>query len=247
MSADATVVLAGLAAGTAALLLAAPRRRSWAAAAAPPAPAGRSPAATDGLLRRGRLLWAVCAGAGAGVVMGGALALPTGVAAAVATWWAATRIEPVAVRRRREEERRDLPHIVALLAAALRAGAAPAPAISVVGRALPGAAADRLAALAARLELGADPGELWSELGGDPTLGELGRTMARAHRAGAPVVEAVERLGEELAEQARGEVEDRARTVGVRAAVPLGVCLLPAFLLLGIVPLVAALAAEITW
>ena len=71
--------------------------------------------------------------------------------------------------------------------------------------------------------------------------------MARAHRSGAPVVAAVDRLSEELARRARADVEDRARAVGVRAAVPLGVCLLPAFLLLGIVPLVAGLARSIAW
>ncbi|MCW2792983.1 MAG: type secretion system protein, partial [Nocardioides sp.] len=38
-----------------------------------------------------------------------------------------------------------------------------------------------------------------------------------------------------------GDVEDRARAVGVKAALPLGLCLLPAFVLIGIVPLVAGL------
>jgi hypothetical protein len=33
----------------------------------------------------------------------------------------------------------------------------------------------------------------------------------------------------------------------VRAAVPLGLCLLPAFLLLGIVPLVASLVSGLEW
>ena len=36
-----------------------------------------------------------------------------------------------------------------------------------------------------------------------------------------------------------------ARAVGVRAAVPLGLCLLPAFVLIGIVPLVVALLADL--
>jgi hypothetical protein len=34
-------------------------------------------------------------------------------------------------------------------------------------------------------------------------------------------------------------VGTRARAVGVKAALPLGVCLLPAFVLVGVVPLVA--------
>jgi pilus assembly protein TadC len=61
------------------------------------------------------------------------------------------------------------------------------------------------------------------------------------------VTDAVAALAEELDEQARARVEDRARAVGVRAAVPLGLCLLPAFLLLGIVPLVAAAVEGLRW
>ena len=55
------------------------------------------------------------------------------------------------------------------------------------------------------------------------------------------MVVAVARLAEALAEDARGDVEDRARAVGVKAALPLGLCLLPAFVLLGIVPVVAGM------
>lgn len=198
-------------------------------------------------LRRWRVPCALLAGAGAAVLLGGPAAPVAGIVVGAATWVAAGRIEPRAVRLRREEVRRDLPHVVTLLGAALRSGAAPGAAIDVVCRALPGAAADLLGPVAARLALGGDPLSVWATLTEDPALGPLGRTMARAHRSGAPVVEAVDRLSEELARRARTEVEDRARAVGVRAAVPLGVCLLPAFLLLGIVPLVAGLARTIAW
>lgn len=200
----------------------------------------------EGLLRRGRWLWAALAGAGAAAFVGGPLALPAGLATGAAVGVAARRIEPGAVRARREEVRRDLPHVVTLLAAALRSGIAPADAVDLVSRALPGAAADRLVPVAARLRLGGDPAAVWAALGADPELAPLGRTLARAQRTGAPIVGAVERLGDELARQARGEVEDRARAIGVRAAVPLGLCLLPSFLVLGIVPLAVSLASAIT-
>ncbi|KAA1428496.1 type II secretion system F family protein [Nocardioides antri] len=203
--------------------------------------------AAEGALRRWRAAWACLAGVGAATLLGGAAAPLAGIGVAAAVWVVAGRIEPRAERLRREDVRRDLPHVVTLLGAALRSGAAPGPAIDLVRRALPGAAADVLGPIAARLALGADPVEVWSGLADDPAIGPLGRTMARAHRSGAPVVAAVERLSEELARRARAEVEDRARAVGVRAAVPLGVCLLPAFLLLGIVPLVAGLARSIAW
>jgi pilus assembly protein TadC len=99
--------------------------------------------------------------------------------------------------------------------------------------------------VAARLALGLDPAEVWSALADDPQLGRLGRTLARAHSSGAPVVAAVERLADDLARSARADTEERARAVGVKAALPLGLCLLPAFVLIGIVPLVVALLSAL--
>ena len=55
----------------------------------------------------------------------------------------------------------------------------------------------------------------------------------------------VERLADDLARSARADTEERARAVGVKAALPLGLCLLPAFVLIGIVPLVVALLSAL--
>jgi len=55
------------------------------------------------------------------------------------------------------------------------------------------------------------------------------------------------RLAEQLMARERSEVEDRARAVGVRAAVPLGVCLLPAFIVLGVIPMVVASLQALQW
>ena len=104
----------------------------------------------DGVLRRWRALWALLAAAGAGVLVGGPLTLPAGLAGGAAVWVVAGRLEPVDVRLRREEVRRDLPHVVTLLAAALRSGVGPSAALDLVCRALPGAAAERLVPVAAR-------------------------------------------------------------------------------------------------
>lgn len=198
-----------------------------------------APVADTGWVRRGRLLWAVLAGAAAVTVLGGipgrVAALPVG----VACWVLAGRAESASERRRRESLRTELPVVVLLLASALEAGAAPGEAVAVVCEALPGAAADALAPVAARLRLGAQPDEAWSRV--PPELAPLGRAMARAQVSGAPVVATVSRLASDLARTARAEAEDRARRVGVKAAVPLGVCLLPSFLLIGIVPVVGGL------
>jgi Flp pilus assembly protein TadB len=196
-------------------------------------------------LRRWRPLWMVLAGVAVAVFVGGTAGLVAMPVAAIATWLVIERSEPAAVRRDRAVARRDLPHVVGLLADALRAGQSPTEALAVVVTALPGPATARLAEVVPRLRLGLDPMAVWAEVAADPALGRLGSAMGRAHRTGAPVVPAVERLADELARSARAEVEDRARAVGVKAAVPLGLCLLPAFVLIGIVPVVAGLLTSL--
>ena len=153
------------------------------------------------------------------------------------------RAETPAQRERRVRVRAELPHVVGLLAAAVRGGLPPADALALVCVALPGPAADSLAPLPPRIALGVDPVEVWRSLEADAVLAPLGRTLGRSARTGEPVAEALDRLGAELAARARAETEDAARQVGVRAAVPLGLCLLPSFLLLGIVPVVAGLVS----
>jgi pilus assembly protein TadC len=135
--------------------------------------------------------------------------------------------------------------VVSLLGAVLRSGASAETGLVTVCAALPGHATDRLGGLRARLAMGAAPGTVWSALAADPVLAPLGRCLARAHESGAPVAESVERLAVELSRSNRADTEDRARAVGVRAAVPLGLCLLPSFLLLGIVPVIGSLMTTI--
>ena len=204
-------------------------------------PVPRLEPADSDWIRRGRRFWpplALLAGWAFGGGWGG---LALGVVAAAVVHRLVAAAEPAAVRREREAVSRDLPVLVLLLATALRSGSSTDVAARQVCAALPGPAADRLSVVGDQLALGVDPERVWASLAGDSELAPLGRALARAERTGAPVATVVERLADELATTGRTEVEDRARSVGVRAALPLGLCLLPAFLLLGIVPLVASL------
>ena len=204
-----------------------------------------APRADRDWLRRWRPVWMLLAGAAVAAFLGGTTGLVAAPLTAVATWLVIERSEPAALRRDRALARRELPHVVGLLSDALRAGQSPTDALAVVVTALPGPATARLAEVVPRLRLGLDPLEVWRQVAADPALGRLGSAMARAHRTGAPVVPAIERLADELARSAHVEVEDRARAVGVKAAVPLGLCLLPAFVLIGIVPVVAGLLTSL--
>ena len=229
-------LVAAVAAGVTTALAFAPLRLSP-PSLEPVAPTVR-PAASA---RRWHVPLGLLAGVGAALFIGGVAGLALGPVVAVVAVIVLRRAEDPAERRARAAAEAELPHLVLLLAAALRAGAPPATAIAVVSQALPGPASARLDGVRARLALGLDPVDVWAVLVDDQVLGPLARGMTRAARSGTPVADAVDRLSDDLTAQARARREERARTVGVRAALPLGGCLLPAFLLVGIVPLVAGL------
>jgi len=88
--------------------------------------------------------------------------------------------------------------------------------------------------------------EAWSVVAHDHELAPLARAMVRSQVSGASVVQSVERLADELQRESLARAEDAARRVGVAAAIPLGACLLPAFMLLGVVPTVASLFGSVT-
>ena len=191
------------------------------------------------------LLGAVGSGSAAWLVVGGPLGPVVALVAAVVAWRLVARAEAPAARRAREEVVRSLPHVVALLASTLRAGAEPIAGLERVREAFPGPAADRLAAVCERARWGAPGADAWGAVATDDALAPLARTMTRSLSSGASVVDAVERLADELERDASARAEDAARRVGVLAALPLGVCLLPAFLLLGVVPTVASMFGSV--
>lgn len=206
----------------------------------PPSPA-RPRVPPRGRRQWGRPVVAAGAGACAWVFVGGSLGPLVGVAGAVAAWWVLAHAEPASARREREDVERTLPHLVDLLAATLRGGADPVAGLAVVCRAVPGPAADRLGVVVEHARWGAAGAEAWAAVLDDDAMAPLARTMVRAQSSGTSVVAAVERLADELEREGLARAEDAARRVGVAAAVPLGTCLLPAFLLLGVVPTVASL------
>jgi Flp pilus assembly protein TadB len=157
----------------------------------------------------------------------------------VVVWRRGARWESAAALRYRAGVEDGLPHVVDLLVAAMSAGAAPGDALVRVSRVVDGPVSRELQVFVARLALGADPGSVWDGMARHPQLARLGTALVRARESGAPVGAALARLAGELRARRRAEVETRVRQVEVKAAVPLGVCLLPAFVLVGVVPLVA--------
>jgi pilus assembly protein TadC len=182
---------------------------------------------------------------GAWLLVGGAAGVVVAGFAAVVARRVLAAAEAPSARRDREEVERTLPHLVDLFAATLRAGSEPVSGLARVCAALPGPAADRLVPVVEQARWGAAGVEAWAAVADDPELAPLARAMVRSQASGASVVQNVERLADELQRESLARAEDAARRVGVAAAVPLGACLLPAFMLLGVVPTVASLFGSV--
>lgn len=239
MGAQAALLSASLAIAAVLLVLQGPDRRRRVLAAATMHDAAE-PARAD--TRPVELLHlAASAGAALAVLLVVPGAAGIGVAAVVGAvvWWRSRQWESSSVRRRRARLEAELPHVVDLMTAALGAGAAPTTALALVAEVVDEAMTEELHRWTSRLALGTDPVTVWASMARHPQLGRLGATLHRSAESGAPVAAALLRLSEDLRALRRSVVEERVRQVEVRAAVPLGVCLLPSFVLVGVVPLVA--------
>lgn len=132
-----------------------------------------------------------------------------------------------------------------LLGACLRAGLPVSAAITAMASTAPKPMADSLRRVADLLALGADPDAAWGEAALDPDTEALARMARRSARSGSSLSSSMA----ELAERSRGDAEDLAAAAAERAGVlisgPLGLCFLPAFIALGIVPVVIGLATTV--
>ncbi|MCA1007023.1 type II secretion system F family protein [Rhodococcus hoagii] len=132
-----------------------------------------------------------------------------------------------------------------LLAACLKAGLPVSDAVAAVAASAPDPLGESLRRTADRLALGADPATAWDVVATEPATEALARMARRSARSGAALSSAMA----ELATQQRTEAEDRAiaavEKAGVLIGGPLGLCFLPAFVCLGIVPVVIGLAGRV--
>ncbi|MFD9717634.1 type II secretion system F family protein [Streptomyces sp. NPDC059076] len=136
----------------------------------------------------------------------------------------------------------QLPLAADLLAACVSAGAGPREAAEAVGDALGGPVGEQLTRVSAQLRLGGEPVAAWGGFARIPGAAALARCMERADLTGAPAAESVSRLAERLrADRARVAV-GRGRTAQVLITAPVGLCFLPAFLAVGVAPVVIGLA-----
>jgi Flp pilus assembly protein TadB len=194
---------------------------------------------------------AVGVGAGLAVLTGHGVWATVLVVATAAL--AAPGMLAASVRRRREfASARELPRVADLLAACLQAGLPLPAAAAEVVRVVDEPSARRLRHLAVRsaardLDNGSLLGPPGTGCGSDPPDGwwRLERAVVRAAERGAPLADVLAALAADERDRARWAAEEAARRAGVRAVGPLAACFLPAFVLVGVVPIVVGVAGTV--
>ncbi|MBR8642990.1 type II secretion system F family protein [Streptomyces tuirus] len=200
-------------------------------------------------LRRAVRRWSAPVGvACAGwALVGGLAGVAVGLAGAVGMWRWRQRQEVAAAARPPDlaEAALQLPLAADLLAACIAAGAGPVIAAQAVGEALGGPVGDALVHGAAEVRLGGEPGSAWRRLAAVPGADGLARLLERAGVSGLPAATPVARLAAEARADWGRTATARARRAGVMVSAPVGLCFLPAFIAVGVLPVVIGLAGGV--
>lgn len=136
----------------------------------------------------------------------------------------------------------DTALVLELLAAQLRAGLAPLAALGTLAEALN---SRPLHTVCQRLQMGSSWGSAWSGSAAG-TFGELRDALAPAYTGGAPSTALLLSLADAHRLSERRAAERAAGKLSVALVVPLGLCSLPAFICLGIVPILISLLPTLT-
>lgn len=139
------------------------------------------------------------------------------------------------------DERSKAALVLELIAAMLESGSSLHRALGIVAQTV-GQGNGPLARAATALELGVPWDQAWTSAPEDHLGRELREALDFAAATGAPSADLISARARMLRRKRHRELERRAAALGVRLVVPLGVCSLPAFLCLGVVPVLLSMA-----
>lgn len=146
-------------------------------------------------------------------------------------------------RSRHRRAERELPVFLDLVAAAVAAGIPGLLAVRRASEATTGPLAEELAAAMRRVDLGGQWREELRTVADRLALADLRRAgllLERHHTVGSDISAALAELASEAREAERAAAAERARTAPVKMLFPLVFMVLPAFLLLTVVPVLVA-------
>ena len=133
-----------------------------------------------------------------------------------------------------------VPVLLDLLEAASASGAGVPHALATVGAAAGGRRGAALVAAAGAVQLGASWGAAWAATPAE--LAPVAEALRGAWVEGAPAGPALRASADALRRDAHARDLEAAARLGVRLVVPLGLCHLPAFVLVGLGPVLLAMA-----
>ncbi|MCR6481409.1 type II secretion system F family protein [Amycolatopsis sp. OK19-0408] len=214
------------------------RRFTWLAAGPEPAPAHPWRQALPHIAT-------TLGGASTALLIGGVTGVAVGGLMTAAGWWAIRRTRRPRAPTVDIATKLRLAGTLDLLAACLRAGLPVPSALDAVSDLAPPNAGAALESTSGLLALGSGPEEAWAPVQAVPGLTELAAAAIRTSRSGAAFTTAAADLAARFREELATAAEERAERAGVALALPVGLCFLPAFFCLGVLPVVLGLAGRL--
>lgn len=184
-------------------------------------------------------------GASAAVLIGGLTGTALGAVLTASGWWAIRRTRRPRPPAMDIAAKLRLAGTLDLLAACLRAGLPVPSALDAVAGTAPAPVDAALSSTAGLLALGSGPDEAWAPVRTVPGLAELAAAAIRTSRSGAAFAASAGDLAGRIRDELATEAEERAERAGVALALPVGLCFLPAFFCLGVLPVVLGLAGRL--
>lgn len=153
-----------------------------------------------------------------------------------------------ASRQQRADERArlwQLPMVLDVAGLLLRSGSPPAGAVSAAAGVCGPSLREDFRTISRLQAMGHDPDASWRSRLDDPVIGPVARSAIRSADSGATLATSWSQLASAARAERRVRAEVSARKAGVHALAPLGLCFLPAFICLGVVPIVIGLAGDV--
>lgn len=134
---------------------------------------------------------------------------------------------------------------IELFAASVQSGLSVQQATSVVAELAADDTADLWRPLAALTTLGVSAERAWGQLPPCPGLSDLATLVVMSGQSGASIASGCQRIVDTLRADASAAATARAERAGVLISIPLAVCFLPAFIVLGLVPVLISLGLQL--
>ena len=190
-----------------------------------------------------RRRWWMAGAAGVLVVVvlwnGSALTVLAGPLVAGIVWLALGRLESGKSRAERTQALADLPQSLDLMQACITAGQPLRQAVETVARVMGAPIAELFDPVTRAISVGLSDAEAWRVQSTDPVIGYVARDLARHAAWGTSVTQVLAQHATDVRRQVAAARLAAAKAVGVKSVLPLSLCYLPAFVLTGVVPVIA--------